>query len=946
MSYTSNLKKTVDLPVWELINQAPVANSAISAMTTVEDGSHKFIYYLVGSAFYRYDVDGDAWQQLASPNIAPSALVNLRVTLSRGFHGRVISAAAGTVRIPSLLGNKFSGKKIRILNGTGAGQERTLTHVSDTVHDFGVITGTSPVTLSDSTKKWKINEWAGYMVGCTFGTNATQYKKVLYNDSTTLTFSDVNLQPHDPWNNQAFQTNAPYALPVTTAGAQTHYTIFSSDFSVDTSWTTTPDASSFFTLVSGGIYLFSSAAATPFASLQYYDIIHDQWQTKTVPQSLFGAAIASDSTIERTGKFGSAFLSGTAASAASRTLTVAASQTPNRYRNYRILITGGPGAGQSRRILCHTATVFTVAKPWDTNPNATSTYEVWGDYDKIYMMGNAAAAVFAYSPENDYWMQGLPSDDGVVAPISATYKDWVPFGVSTGTRIATGVTGINPTPTAAGSGYLVGDVLTCSAGGTGAQVIVTSVGASGAVTGLELMNAGTATGFTVGAGRTTTGGTGTLCTIEITSVGAVCKFALATSHIMRTGDSVTIAGGAEAAHNATYSILCVNSVSSFDVVTTATANIAASIPLSGTVIVDASRNWTAGEHVGKLVHLMVAGVNPTSQIRWITANTATSLTVAAITQAVAGTSKYAIYDSKAFGADTQYKQAGKARDGFATGGSVTTLVDSTKNWNHNQWAGYKLRIEAGNGLGSGIITITSNTPTTLTYSTQSFTPDATTFYEIADSWGLATAGSNTSVTETSTKNWIVNQWSGKRLRITGGAGLATETTVASNTATAVATGSIATPDATSTYCIYGIPARSTGIQALWLWGLSDANIRGRYMFVPRGGGSNTFDVYDITTGSWEYGSHFSPQQETFTTGSMYAYDGVDKIYIHKDSTGRVFSYDFVTETQRGALQLTDVHGTASIGNRMEIVSSEDGVPFLYMMNHGATKAYRTLLFDS
>ena len=198
MSYTSNLKKTVDLPVWELINQAPVATSAVSAMTTVEDGSHKFIYYLVGSAFYRYDVDGDSWQQLASPNVTPTGLVNLRVTMNRGFHGRVISAASSSVQIPSLLGKKFSGKKIRILQGTGSGQERTLTHVSDTIHDFGVITGTTASTLVDTLKKWKINQWAGYMVGCTFGTNTTQYKKVLYNDATTLYFQDANLQPHDP----------------------------------------------------------------------------------------------------------------------------------------------------------------------------------------------------------------------------------------------------------------------------------------------------------------------------------------------------------------------------------------------------------------------------------------------------------------------------------------------------------------------------------------------------------------------------------------------------------------------------------------------------------------------------------------------------------------------------------------------------------------------------
>ena len=943
MSYTSNLKKTVDLPVWEILNQAPVANSAISGMTTVEDGGHKFIYYIVGSAFYRYDVDGDAWQQLATPNIAPAGLASLKVTMNRGFHGRVVSATASSVRIPSLLGKKFDGKKIRILNGTGAGQERTITHVSDTTHDFGVVTGATASALTDSTKKWKVNQWAGYMVGITFGTNATQYKKVLASDATSLYFLDVNLQPHDPWNNQGFQANAPYALPVATAAVQSHYTIFSSVFNVDTNWAVTPDSSSFFTLITGGIYLFSSFGANNFASLQYYDIIHDQWQTKTLPRSLFGAALTSDATIERTGKFGNAFLSGTALGGTARTLTTS-DLTPNRYRNYRILITGGTGVGQNRRILCHTATAITVAKPWDVIPDVTSTFQVWGDYDKIYMLGNSNATMLAYSPENDFWMQGLSFDDGVTVNISAKHRDWIAFGVTSGTRLAAGITSINPVPTAGGSNYTVGDVLTCSVGGTGAQVIVTSVGTGGAVTGVELTNAGTVTGFTVGAGRATTGGTGTLCTIEITAVGPVCKLVIAPAHMLRTGDPITIAGCSEAAYNATSNILCVNSVTAFDIATTATANMAAVSSNSTVLLVDASKNWTVNEHVGKLVHLMVAGLDPTTQVRWITANTATTLTVATIVAGVNGTSKYVIYDPKAFGTDVQYKQPEKSRDGFATGGSTTTLVDSTKNWNINQWAGYRMRIEAGNGFGSGIIAIISNTATTLTYATQSFTPDATTFYEIADSWGLATAGTTTTITETGTKNWIVNQWGGKRVRITGGTNLGQEATVSTNTLNALTTGTIVAPDATSTYCIYGIPARGAGIQAMWLWGLSDADKRGRFMMVSRGSGSNTVDIFDITTGTWTYGNHFSPQQETFTTGSMYAYDGHDTIYFHKDATGRIFAFNFVTDIQRAALQLTDLHGAAVIGNRMEILETEDGLDFLYIMGHSTTKMYRALLF--
>jgi len=941
MSVTNNLKKTIDLPIWELLNQAPTASTGVSAWTTVEDGSHKFIYYLVASTFYRYDVDGDCWQQLATPNTAAVTAISLRATMNRGFHGRVISATSTSVTIPSLKWKVFDGKTIKILQGTGQGQEKTLTWVSDNIHDAGVVTVTTTASVGDSLKKWRPNQWAGYTVAITHGTDVTQYKKILYNDSTTLYIQDANLMPHDPWNNQIYAANSPYALPVIT---NSHYQILSSTYSVST-WDVTPDATSFFTTDTGGIYLLSSAAAAPFMTLQYYDIAHDQWQTKTVPQSLILAAYGTDFSLERTGKFGTVFASGTATSGAARTLTDSGlALTPNRYRNYRIMITGGKGIGQNRRIVCHTATAFTVSRPWDTNPDNTSTYQIWGDYDKLYVAGGGASAMYAYSPENDYWMQGVSYDDGITSNISVKLNGWVPFGVSTGTRLAAGVTAINATPTAGGSGYLLGDLLTCSVGGTGAIVRVTGISAGGVVTSLELINAGTATGFTTGTGKATSGGTGTLCTIEITSVGVVTKITTATNHFLRTGNAITIAGCSEAAYNGAATILCVNSVSAFDIATTATANMAASNSQTTTIIVDPSKNWTANEHVGRLVHLAVTGVAPTSQIRWITANTATTLTVATIVAGVNGTSKYVIYDPKVFGVDTQYKESGKERDGFATGGSPTTLEDSSKSWYVNQWAGYKLRIEAGTGHASGIISITSNTATTLTYAGQAFTPDATTFYEIADTWGLATAGATTSVTETTTKVWATNQWAQKRVRITGGTNVGQEATITTNTATALTFAAISAPDTTSTYAILGIPVRGSGIQLMWLWGITDSTRRGKYMLLPRGTASNTADIYDITTGTWDYGIFFFPQQETFTTGSMYAYDGESTIYFHKDATGRIFSYNVDTGVIRATMQLTDTHSTAIVGNRMEVIETTDGVKFLYLMQHTGTKAYRTLLF--
>ena len=945
----NNNKKMIDLPFFELLNQAPVAASALSGFTTAEDGSSKFVYYLSSSVFYRYDTEADTWQQLATPNVAPVTALSMRYTKFRGYHGRTISATSSTITIPGLRGKVLSGATLKILKGTGIGQEATITLTGETVHDFGVITGTTTLTLADTTKKWRVNQWAGYLVGITYGTDATQYKKILYNDTNTLYISDANLQPHDSWNNQAFVAAAPYALPVTTAGLQAHYQIMSQTYSVSPSWTVTPDDTSYFTTETGGIYLLSSTAAAPFFTLQYYDVVHDSWQSKTVPQGLVLGALGTDFTIERTGQLGSAYVTkvGTT-SATSRTLTDSGlALTTDRYANYRIYITGGTGIGQNRRIVAHTATTFTISNNWDVTPNSTSTYEVWPDANRIYLAGGAASSMYAYSIPSDFWMQGHHFDDGIVANISAGLSGWDPFGVTTGAWIASGVRSVNTTPTAGGTGYLVGDVLTCSVGGVGAQVRVTSTAPGGVVTGIELIHSGTTTGFTVGTGRAITGGTGTSATIEITAVGATALITLATNHLLRTGNSITFAGCNESAWNTAHTIIGVPALNTFCVSTSATANMVATASQSVTTLVDPTKNWIVNEHAGRLVHLMVAGIAPTSQIRWIVSNTATTLTVTSWVAGINGTSKYTIYDSKVFGTDDQYKITNGGNTGWATSGTTATLVDSTKSWITNQWAGYLFKIEAGTGYGSGRISIISNTATTLTYATQSFTPDATTKFEIADSWGLMTAGSASSITETTTKNWVVNQWAGKRVKIIGGANLGQEANIASNTATALTTSAITAPDATSVYAILGIPIRSSGIEMIWNWGSSDSATRGRYLYLPRGGSSNTFDIYDVTTTRWTYGYFFTPQAELFAIGSSYAYDGADTIYLSRTAANtpiRIFAYNIVTNMIKGGATTTWLQGTVHIGNAMEVVTSTDGYDYLFVLQDTGTLFSRALLF--
>jgi len=79
------------------------------------------------------------------------------------------------------------------------------------------------------------------------------------------------------------------------------------------------------------------------------------------------------------------------------------------------------------------------------------------------------------------------------------------------------ITALNGTPTAAGTGYIQGDILTI-VGGFGATCYVKTVDGSGAVTSVGLMHGGG--GYTTGAGKATTGGTGSGCTVNITTVNS------------------------------------------------------------------------------------------------------------------------------------------------------------------------------------------------------------------------------------------------------------------------------------------------------------------------------------------------------------------------------------------------------------------------------------------
>src|ERR1017187_7592844 len=87
---TSSLRRALDLPIWEWLRFNPAGNTLAQWCTcTSENGSDRYIYFLTNVAapatFWRYDTYTDGWQSLASPNILPSTVTDIRYTLNNGF---------------------------------------------------------------------------------------------------------------------------------------------------------------------------------------------------------------------------------------------------------------------------------------------------------------------------------------------------------------------------------------------------------------------------------------------------------------------------------------------------------------------------------------------------------------------------------------------------------------------------------------------------------------------------------------------------------------------------------------------------------------------------------------------------------------------------------------------------------------------------------------------
>jgi len=710
MAVTNNLKKQVDLPVWEWMRfQAAGNTTALTCLTTAEDGSSRYLYYFFGSVLYRYDTIGDTWQQL-STNGTPVTLLNAKYVKNQGYRGQVLGATSTSFQLPSA-GVDLTGYEVEIYSGTGKGQRRTITSTNaEVIHDSGLATSATSNIITDTLKRYRFNEWEGYGLRITFSTGFSQYRDIIYNTTDTLTVFDANYDAKN-FLMASFNAATPYGTPTINAGVQSHFAIVSQVANINSPWDTTPDTTSKFRILSHGIWWVSSNTAAPFFNFFYYDILSDRFVQKLTPTGLFPAAIGTDFALMPVNNLVGNYFTGSITSQTSQSLTDSSlNMTLGDYIGTEIEITSGSAKGQGRRILSNTANTFTFGRTWDQMPQVGDKYAVTGE-EAVYFAGNGRAQMVKYHPERSLWSTGVILDNGIALNLAIQKSDVMQsIGITSATRSTSGIITVNATPTAGGTGYTVGDLLTLS-GGTNGRVRVNSIDPStGAVLSISVYSAGSGYSATSGIATTPLAAGGTGCTVQVTSVtGTIGVITTAYAHDLLLGDTITFKGATEAAWNTTYTITGIQSSTVVEVQTTATAIAVPRYAQSTTLLVDETQNWRPNEFAGQLLCIQSNGLTGTATWRKIVGNSNTTISFVAGVAPTNGNSRYFIQDVEAFGEDEQYLAGNQVSYGYTTNAITGSITDNTKNWPMRAWGNYKVHFRSSSGEYFEDIITTSTT---------------------------------------------------------------------------------------------------------------------------------------------------------------------------------------------------------------------------------------------
>jgi hypothetical protein len=162
-------------------------------------------------------------------------------------------------------------------------------------------------------------------------------------------------------------------------------------------------------------------------SFRKYDFATNTWTTLAITG--LAASLGTDGKLVSTPSWlDSGYVahgSGTATSATATTLVqTGKTWTASQWINSQVRIVSGTGAGQIRTITANTADTLTVAT-WTTTPDATSVYQITGNDDFIYYLGNNAVTLYRYSISGNTWSTLSPVAARGGAPTTGMGASWV-----------------------------------------------------------------------------------------------------------------------------------------------------------------------------------------------------------------------------------------------------------------------------------------------------------------------------------------------------------------------------------------------------------------------------------------------------------------------------------------------------------------------------------------
>ena len=124
----------------------------------------------------------------------------------------------------------------------------------------------------------------------------------------------------------------------------------------------------------------------------------------------------------------------------------------------------------------------------------------------------------------------------------------------------------------------------------------------------------------------------------------------------------------------------------------------------------------------------------------------------------------------------------KKDSGTATGGTTTTVQDTSRTWAVDQWAGYSVNMTSGSNTGVTKV-ILSNTGNTLTvtsaFASAIIAGDAYQIIAPASDSGTASGGTTTTLNDTA-KTWVADIWTGYYLHMTSGLNSGQEKVISGN----------------------------------------------------------------------------------------------------------------------------------------------------------------------